>query len=424
MFRVLLVDDEPLVLSGIKHLIDWEKNGCIIAGTASSGKEALELLGSLRPEIIICDIAMPDISGMELLKKANTEFPETVFIMLTNYQEFELAREALRNRAAEYLLKNRLEILELEQAIRVAALEWENRNTLRRLNPSGQDGSDLPERIEQAVLDLIKNYSLPFPAENIALLRYANMLSGFALAVISLDFSQIPEMDSPDDITKLLNWEKEITRRLAASFFPKSIVLSAAQEEGEKGRRLLMFMWDLPRGDWEIRAGIFREQLKKTSLQITRVNISIAFSHWVEDHREIESWRGRLPALFPVRIPEQEKQGVPVGHAEIIARVKQYIIDNMERHIMLNELANHVAISPGYLSTIFKKELNQNLMDYINMIKTERACALLREEKYRIYEISYMLGFENAYYFTRVFRRYTGLSPSEYQKKERAGEEE
>ncbi|GHU91356.1 hypothetical protein FACS189476_12000 [Spirochaetia bacterium] len=58
------------------------------------------------------------------------------------------------------------------------------------------------------------------------------------------------------------------------------------------------------------------------------------------------------------------------------------------------------------------------------MVKTERACALLRQGKYRIYEISYMLGFENAYYFTRVFRRHTGLSPSEYQKKERSGDGE
>lgn len=149
----------------------------------------------------------------------------------------------------------------------------------------------------------------------------------------------------------------------------------------------------------------------------------MAFSQRAADDREIEAWRGRLGAPASSK-QETPKPGTLAGHGEIIARVRQYIVDNLERHIMLQDLANHVAISPGYLSTIFKKEFNQNLMDYINMIKTERACALLRQGKYRIYEISYMLGFENAYYFTRVFRRHTGLSPSEYQKKERSGDGE
>lgn len=421
MLRVLLVDDEPLVLSGIRHLIDWEKNGCLVAGTASSGAEALELLESLKPDLVICDIAMPDISGLDLLKRAAADFPETVFIMLTNYQEFELARESLRNRAVEYLLKNRLEAAELENALRLAAAEWENRNTLSRLNQDGGAAADLPGRVERAVLGLVENRCGPFPAESGALLREARMLSGFALASVFLDYSQTPDHDSPAGITRLHNWEREITRRLAASFFPQSLVLSPPDDP--PGQRLLVFMWDLPREDWEIRAGIFREQLKKTSAQITRLGITVVFSARAEDHREIEHWRNRLAAP-PPGSPAQEKQAVPVGHAEIIERVKQYILDNLERHIMLQEVAKYAAISPGYLSTIFKKELNQNLMDYINMIKIERACTLLRQGKHRIYEISYMLGFENAYYFTRIFRRHTGLSPSEFQKRERAGEGE
>jgi two-component system response regulator YesN len=107
----------------------------------------------------------------------------------------------------------------------------------------------------------------------------------------------------------------------------------------------------------------------------------------------------------------------PPGHAVIIEKIKQYILDNLERHISLQDVADRVCMSPGYLSTIFKKEHNRNLIDYINMIKMERACELIRQEKYRIYEISYKVGFDNAYYFARVFRRHIGLSPSEYQKK-------
>ena len=83
---------------------------------------------------------------------------------------------------------------------------------------------------------------------------------------------------------------------------------------------------------------------------------------------------------------------------------------------LLQDAADYVCISPGYLSALFKKQYNQNFVDYINEVKTNRACELIREGKYRIYEISYMLGFENAYYFTRVSKRHTGMTPTEYQK--------
>jgi two-component system response regulator YesN len=106
----------------------------------------------------------------------------------------------------------------------------------------------------------------------------------------------------------------------------------------------------------------------------------------------------------------------PSGHTDMIEKTRQYILDNLERHISLRDVAAHVCISPGYLSTVFKKEYNRNLIDYINLIKMERACELIRQKKYRICEISYKVGFDNAYYFTRVFHRHIGLSPSEYKK--------
>ena len=424
MLRVLLVDDEPIILSGIKYLLDWEKHGCVIAGSASSGTEALNFLENSRPDIVICDIAMPDITGIEILKKAGKEYPETVFIMLTNHEEFDLAREALRNRAVEYLLKNKLEAVDLEKALALAAAEWENRTTLSRLNRDGnvdQAGTSLPLRIEQAVLELTEYASRPFPQESAILLQHEGMLTGFALGIIFLDYSALPEQSSlsSEEILRIFRWEKEIAGRLMTSFFPKSLIFEPRPGKKEEAfRLLLMFIWDLPQGEWEIRADIFRGHLKKTSTQITRLNPVVIFSERAETAEDLETWRSRLPPLLSLENLASSRPNANLGHAEIISRTRQYIFENLERRISLQELANHAAISPGYLSTIFKKEFKQNLVDYINMIKIERACALLRQGKYRIYEISYMLGYENAYYFTRVFRHHIGLSPSEYQKKE------
>lgn len=69
MYQVLLVDDEPIILSGIKFLINWEMFDCNIVGTARNGQQALEAFDKLHPDIVICDISMPVLSGIEVLKK-------------------------------------------------------------------------------------------------------------------------------------------------------------------------------------------------------------------------------------------------------------------------------------------------------------------------------------------------------------------
>ena len=87
----------------------------------------------------------------------------------------------------------------------------------------------------------------------------------------------------------------------------------------------------------------------------------------------------------------------------------------MEERISLSDAADYVNISPAYLSSIFKKRYGESFIDYVNKCKMEYACRLIREQKYLIYEISYRLGFNNAYYFTKTFKRYTGMTPMEYQ---------
>ena len=96
---------------------------------------------------------------------------------------------------------------------------------------------------------------------------------------------------------------------------------------------------------------------------------------------------------------------------------------HVDERILLQEAAAAAGLSPSYLSALFKKEYNQNFMDFVNETKMRRACQLIREGKYRIYEISYMLSFENAYYFTRVFRRHVGMTPTEYQRRLRPDSE-
>src|SRR5699024_6164386 len=99
-----------------------------------NGQQALEKLRALHPDIVICDIAMPVLSGIDLLQHAAEESPETVFIMLTNHQDFQLARKSLRYRSVDYLLKTDLDAPTLEASLARAKAERDSRRRLARAN--------------------------------------------------------------------------------------------------------------------------------------------------------------------------------------------------------------------------------------------------------------------------------------------------
>ena len=105
MLKVLLVDDEPFILQGLKVLVDWKEEGYEIA-TASSGKEALEYARSKPVDLIISDIRMPEMSGLELLKLLRHDYKvESYFVILSGYAEFEYAQEAMHYNCTDYVLK-------------------------------------------------------------------------------------------------------------------------------------------------------------------------------------------------------------------------------------------------------------------------------------------------------------------------------
>lgn len=105
MYKILLVDDEELVLKSLSHAVDWEKQGFYIAGTASSGKEAYEKIQTLQPDLVLTDIRMQGLGGLELVQIVKKENPDIRFIMLSSYAEFAYAKKALELGVVGYCLK-------------------------------------------------------------------------------------------------------------------------------------------------------------------------------------------------------------------------------------------------------------------------------------------------------------------------------
>ena len=105
MLRAILVDDEDLSVRMLESIVDWRRYGVEITATARSGKDALRLFSELRPELMVTDIRMPGMDGIELLRCVKEMEPRTEFILVSAYADFEYAKEAIALGSAYYLLK-------------------------------------------------------------------------------------------------------------------------------------------------------------------------------------------------------------------------------------------------------------------------------------------------------------------------------
>lgn len=538
MYQVLLVDDEPIILSGIKFLIDWEKHGCQIAGSARNGQQALEKIRTLRPDIVICDISMPVLSGIELLELVSAESPEIVFIMLTNHPDFQLARDSLRFRALDYLLKSQLDAESLEASLARACAERDSRTRLARVEMADEYFESSQRRLlDNAFLRVVQTQPGVPLGKTTAVLRENGVLDGYAVAYIPLDFSQTASIDDSDELRRLFGWVRDVTEKLAGNLFAHTSLFSP----DEHNSSLFLLCWGLTEQEWKEKFSRLSDKLSSASVTVTQVRACALATGWFSGEEQLDRCRTELfrlrdvyyleghAGVFLDDIPEVEyntlglasfgdrlaaelrshnaagcrslfdraitrvretphqksqalwlcgeicgavgglyKEFLPApesgkrlpdsydpavlnrlgtrdqlvlwlelirnelcalleqsssGKSDFAEKARQYVLDNVDKRIMLQDVADAVCISPAYLSALFKKVYGQNLVDFINKAKSERACELICEGKYLIYEISYMLGFENAYYFTKVFKRHIGLTPTAYQKKIRGGED-
>ncbi len=105
MFRVILIDDEPLIVEGLKKVVRWEEYHCTVVATAEDAEKGAELIRTLQPDILFTDIRMPGVDGLAMLAGLRSEFPDLQVTVLTGYRDFAYAQEAIRLGVARFLLK-------------------------------------------------------------------------------------------------------------------------------------------------------------------------------------------------------------------------------------------------------------------------------------------------------------------------------
>ena len=532
MTRVFLADDEQLALSGIKYMLDWKSLDCEVVGTADNGQAALDGIRALRPDIVVCDIEMPVYTGIQLLEIFSESAPDIVFIMLTNYQDFELLQNALHFNASDYLLKSGLKPEKLAAAIEKARqlhLERQQMQCYHWVQDYLMDHTQETLTINLPLL--MRQPAGSRRREAAALCDSLHAFDGFCLMHLYIHLEQIPSYPdfTPRDTQQVLLSTEDMIHKMKAAFFPKSV-----QWQGED-RSFYVFSYGLS-DDWKEKIAKFQEKLLHIIRTITSAEISVlatglhqgaeefaqlqkemnlletAFFHHPQkllcfedaalsseekaepswpplervmqalvkcDGAELSRWFHELetccaltaldrqtavhhctqafqcireglhnsPVLEGALGDEQQEeifllQGIQSAslrqltawldelrsqllkafeHTDGIKRrdyldlAKSYIQEHVEERLTLNDVSAAVHISPNYLSSLFMRQLSVGFVDYVNQMKMKRACELLEAGRYLIYEVANRLGYENAYYFSKVFRKYIGCTPKEYQ---------
>lgn len=413
MYRVLLADDEPIILSGLQSMLDWSGLDCTVCGAARDGQQALELVETSRPDIVVCDIKMPRLTGLELLEACAQRYPELVFIMLTNHQDFHMAQQSLRCRAVDYLLKIDLDEDKLAHSLRLAIDECEKRRKLCAPPLPRREGT-LAEAAARHAAALLSPEGGYGAERAIAALEVLGAADRCAAALLILDPSAVPDIGSftREERQRLFRFHLNLAVDVAEKVF-QGIGFTLLPREPGNGTAAF-FLWGLedarPIAQYQARlTAAFRDI---SQMRLSVLSTGILSGRGLGELRVQMELLKREQALSPRPFLSWSQS---MGKTDYVAAAKSYVDSHILERVLVQDVAAAIGITPNYLSSLFKRQLGQNFMDYVNATKVKYACSLLQDGKHMVYEVSHMLGYDNAYYFSKVFKRYMKMTPTEYQ---------
>ena len=530
MYKLLIVDDEPLVQVGIKSMLNWQEMDIELCGIAMNGRAALDIIEKENPDIVITDLKMPIMSGLELIRTCRERYgsERPSFIILTSYEDFQYAKEALRYQVTDYLVKIELTPDNLrgsvekvlEQAVKQQARKagsamltnmqalydkffikllnnlFDSREQFQLQSRELKLSFEYP-RYVCAYLELVGCVTMEISLEKQAALFGSTMqmlreiiVKYMPCHVVSLDLKHcailfwcegsVPQPEVCANIRQILSTVSQTLRkyynvylkggigscvsqpseisdsyqyaRQAASYASADNHLLSIEDCGNDISDSTLFNISLFKEALSKAYEEFDgEALYKTMSEIITLFLSHPghyvqamdgacnilylaisllpdgetlltdiFRSYPDNYRsiykqstveQIGEWltffRDRLCEVFLERKKEHKNH--------IVTSVKRYIADNIQERLTLNEVAAIFGISPNYLSQLFKKYSDMGFNEYVTSLKIKEAKNLLADSTYKVYEIADMLGFESAFYFSKVFKKVEGISPTEYQ---------
>ncbi len=397
MYKVLIAEDEAIVRLGLKNMLDWESMDMQVTALAGDGEDAWRLYCEDSPDIVITDIRMPRLDGMELIRRIRRMSSRTKIIILTCVDDLTMVQQALEMGATGYILKLTAGIEEVARLLNKAKSVLDEESIVR--DACGWFDVDA---IKQKIWN---EYVVERGMELSEFEEYARKV-GFCQGQMQLLVFRLPDcerlQDGGDSVIYRRKYIRDVIRNLLAKY-PYGECFQ--HRGGEYG-----VLYSVPGGATAEEAEELCEEVTKTLAQALYQNVGIRVN-WGSSN--VETGYSALPAMYlqAVRSLEtKEGEGLPLR----VASAVQYIQENFHREISLQSVAERQGISANYLSHMFSRYLNISFVNYLNNVRVEHSKKLLADPSLKIYEVSERVGFYSTAYFIRVFKNATGLTPTEF----------
>lgn len=430
---MIIVDDEYGIRQGLQQ-VDYESLHIKIVHVCENGLEALKAMAHTPVDILLTDIKMPLVDGLELIRKVSQSHPYTKKIVLSGYGDFEYAKKGMEYGVLDYLLKP-LDFEEYYQILEktTALLNQEREQLLRQANLE-RKAKLSAHLLRDKFLGELVGTTLSEEAIEVGSASAEVLLDEqAAYAVCLLRFQYYPQRpaNSKDSdwsliiftLNNLLQdlWdEKGHGYHYVDPFTGQcSLIVNSGElleRITEENRKLEEELEGIVNALKRFR-GLFKSylhyvigQLVDTATCIRRsyLNAELKFGEVQSDSSEISS---EQPASQSVEIDVETAQA---NGKRIIQEVKHYIQHHYDRTITLDDVARHVHLNTSYLSYLFKEITGKKYIDYITEYRMKKARVLLAETNWKVYEVGEMVGYENPRYFTLLFKKLTGQSPQDY----------
>ncbi len=540
MIRVFLCEDEFVVREGIKNNIDWAANGYEFVGEASDGELALPLIRKLEPDIVITDIRMPFMDGLELSRIIRKELPFSEIVILSGYEEFDYAKQAISIGVAQYLTKpiSGDDLLHELDTLREKIIKSKEERALKEQFKKEMEENDLKERRELfhnivsgncPVTDLLQKaeklgIDLSAMWYNIILLftkSEHHELEEYSRSSVTIDEfikEAVSEMgciifdrdlegkaivvmgDSEEELSKT---QSELIERVTGIFRDYSHVryyggigkqvnrLSRMNESYEDAGCALANRFFVTQSGFfsadrsPVHGNAPDEKFDMSTIDAKRIDKSnvqkflklgntdeipfyvgefvksvgedafnsfifrqyIAMDVFFAASGFIEEISGTKPDDVITEISKEAlsnadsvtryitgiienairfRDSIATNrYKDIVDGAVKYIEENYaDEELSLNQLASHVNVSPNHLSTIFSQQTGRTFIKYLTEYRMDKAKEMLKCTAMRSSEISEAVGYKDPHYFSYMFKKTVGMTPTNYRGTKEADEEE
>ncbi|WP_339277992.1 response regulator [Paenibacillus sp. FSL W8-0426] len=379
MINVLIVDDDQLVRKGLMLAMPWDAFEMKVVGEAGNGEKALEFLSENRVDLLITDLAMPVMSGIELIRAARKQYPDLPIAVLTLHQDFEYIQEALRLGAIDYIAKVQLEKERFEEVLgRIHDRIQADRRKRSNDDIASESGKDA--------------------------LFYGELERGGAQSLNESNGEReqtgatLVEAEDGGIKDKLHSFRWVHDERYMNEMLQELRLMQLPVP------RLMQLLYGVT-VDWN---RIFK------SIVQTEMITPVHFASWQDVVEWMAEFRAAALGLSGGQYLRKEVS------SSILTAVK-IIHDELHKPLFASDVSKRVNLSRSYFNQCFKEMVGYSFNEYLRKIRIDKARDYLTQTAKPIVWIAEHTGYADEKYFSRIFREQVGMLPSEYRNAPRRG---